>query len=331
MPTPKAPPGVYLLLGEEDLLVEQAQAALLDAVIAPAERDLNLDSVRADESAITDVITRVDTLPFFGARRVVVIRDVDRWDAAAQERLAAYLELGAPPSILILTATALDRRRKLYSAVRKAGEVREFPRPKSYQLASWVTARAKDHGRTIDREAADALVAMVGSGLRQLALELEKVIAFAGDRTRITREDVAAAASRLAETTIFNLADAIGERRADRALRFLIDILAEAAAPYVLFMIARQFRLLLRARVLLSQQRDPAALQRALGIAPFLVERVLAQARNFPLDAFPGIFGRMQEADRAIKSTGHPEMALETLIVELCSQKAAMTSVSLSV
>ncbi len=326
MPKPKAPPAVYLLLGDEDLLVEQAQAELLDAVIPPVERDLNLDVIRADEMPIADVITRVDTLPFFGARRVVVVRDVDRWAAPDQERFAAYLDQGPPPSILILVASALDRRRKLFSAARKAGEVRDIVRPKAYQLASWVAARAKREGRPIDREGADALVAIVGTNLRQLALELDKVIAYAGERTRITRDDVDAAASRLAETTIFNLVDAVGERRADRALRHLVDILAEAAEPYVLFMIARQFRLLLRASTLMSQQRDAAEIQRALGVPQFLVDRVLAQARNFRLEAFPGIFSRLQDADRAIKSTGHPEMALETLIVELCWTETALTT-----
>lgn len=322
---PTAPPAVYLLMGEEDLLIEQALAELLDTVIPPDERGLNLDVVRADEVPLPDVITRVDTLPFFGARRVVVVRDADRWNAADQERLAGYLDYGPPPSVLILVAAAVDRRRKLFAAVRKAGEVREFPRLKTYRLGSWVAMRAKQEGRTIERDAADALVAMVGSSLRQLTLELDKVIAFAGERARITRADVEASASRLAETTIFNLVDAVGERRTDRALRHLVDILAEEAPPYVVFMVARQFRLLLRARTLQAQRRDQAAVQRALGVPPFLVERVLAQARNFPLDAFPGIFARLQEADRAIKSTGHPELALETLVVELCGETAAMT------
>jgi len=325
-PAKPASPTVHLLVGEEDLLIEQALAELLDAVIPPAERPLNLDVARADEVPLEDVITRVDTLPFFGAHRVVVVKDADRWNAADQERLAAYLDYGPPPSILILVAASLDRRRKLFSAVKRAGAVREFPRMRTYQLASWVAARAKQHGRAIDRDAADALVALVGAGLRQLALELDKVIAFAGEGVRITRAHVDAAASRQAETTIFNLVDAVGERRTERALRSLVDILAGEAPPYVLFMIARQFRLLLRARTLQAQKRDQAALQRALGVPPFLVDRVLAQARNFPPETFPGIFARLQEADRAIKSTGHEELALETLIVELCGESVTTGS-----
>lgn len=314
---PKSPPRVYLLVGEEDLLIEQALAELLDAVIPPADRDLNLDIVRADEVPVADIITLVDTLPFFGAYRVVVVKDADRWSAADQERMADSLDHGAPPSMLILVAGALDRRRKLFGAVKRIGEIREFPRLRAYQLTSWVTARVTSQGATIDRDAADTLVRLVGSDLRQLALELDKVMAYAGDN-RIGRADVEAAAGRRAETTIFNLVDAIGDRNASRALAHLVDILAEDAPPYVLFMIARQFRLLLRARVLRGGRRDAAALQRALGLPPYIVERVLKQAANFPRETFPGIFARLQDADRAIKSTGHEDLALQTLVVELC-------------
>lgn len=314
---PQTPPRVYLLVGEETLLIDQALAELLDAVIPPGDRDLNLDIVRAAEVPIQDIITRMDTLPFFGAHRVVVVKGADRWIAADQERVAAYLEQGPPPSILILVAETLDRRRKLFGAAKRIGVVRDFPRLRAYQRTSWVTARTTQQGGTIDRDAAEALVGLVGSDLRQLALELDKVMAYAGGQ-RVSRADVDAAAGRHAETTIFNLVDAIGDRKTSQALAHLVDILAEAAPPYVLFMIARQFRLLLRARALPAQRRDETALQRALGVPPYIVERVVKQASNFPKEAFPGIFARLQEADRAIKSTGHEDLALETLVVELC-------------
>src|SRR5574337_531591 len=67
------PRHVYLLHGEEDLLIDQALATLLDRLVPPEERALNLDVVWPDEMSITDLITRLDTLPFFGQRRVVRI------------------------------------------------------------------------------------------------------------------------------------------------------------------------------------------------------------------------------------------------------------------
>ncbi len=316
---------VYLLLGDEDLLVDQALADLLDRLIPPEERDLNLDVVRADEIQMVDLITLVDTLPFFGQRRAVVVKDVDAWNAPDQERLAAYLEQGAPPSALILVATQLDRRRRLFTTIRRMGEIQEFPRLGVRQLPAWITERVRTEGRRIDPDAVEALIALAGSGLRQLSLELEKLFAYVESLQRITRKDVEAAVSRMSESTIFMMVDAIGERRAGDALRYLADILREEAPPYVLFMVARQFRLLMRASVLAARRRSPSAIQEALGVPPFVARKIMAQVTNFPPPAFPGVFTRLAEADRAIKTTGHPALALETLIASLCMTGEEMT------
>jgi len=171
----------------------------------------------------------------------------------------------------------------------------------------------------------DALVALVGPGLRQLSLEMEKAFAYAGDRDRITRADIEAAVSRVSETTIFMLVDAIGARQAGQALRHLTDILREEAPPYVLFMIARQFRMLYRSSVLLAARKPLAMLQEVLGVPPFIVRRIAEQAKNFSPVSFPRIFARLLEADRAIKGTGHPQLALEMLIADLCVTKSELT------
>lgn len=314
-----APPShVYLLLGEEDLLVDQALADLLDRLIPPAERDLNLDVVRADEIALPDLITLVDTLPFFGQRRAVVVKDAEGWKPPDQEHLAAYLERGTPPSALILVATALDRRRRLYTTIRKVGAIQEFPRLSPRQLPAWIIERVRRESRRIDPDAVEALIALVGPGLRQLQFELEKLFAYVESLQRITRKDVEAVVSRASESTIFMLVDAIGERRAGDALRALADILREEAPPYVLFMVARQFRMLMRASILKSQKKPLGAIQEALGVPPFVARKIMEQVDNFPPSAFPAIFARLQEADRAIKTTGHPALALEALIAALC-------------
>src|SRR5436309_11955997 len=119
---------VYLLHGEEDLLIDQALSILLDRLMPAEERDLNLDVLRAGEIALSDLVTRLDTLPFFGRRRVVVVRDADAWKAPEQERLAAYLEQGPPPSALILVAHGLDRGRKPYTTLRRNGQSPGSPR-----------------------------------------------------------------------------------------------------------------------------------------------------------------------------------------------------------
>jgi hypothetical protein len=202
--------------------------------------------------------------------------------------------------------------------MRRVGEVREFPRLSAREVFLWINAWLRDHKLRTDADAVDALIALVGTALRQVTMELEKLVAYVGARSSITVRDVEATVSRLAESTIFTLVDAIGEQRVDAVLRALEEILREEAPPYVLFMIARQFRMLLRTSTLLARRTTVPMLRQALGVPRFVARRYAEQAQNFPVNIFPAIFARLQEADYAVKTTGLPKLALETLIVSLC-------------
>ncbi|MBI4277339.1 MAG: DNA polymerase III subunit delta [Armatimonadetes bacterium] len=313
-------PRVHLLVGEESLLAEEAMRELLDRLIPAADRALNLDVVEADEVPVQDIITRADTLPFFGDRRVVVVKRADALKAADQEKLADYLERGAPPSALILMAEGLDRRRRLYLTLKKVAQVREFARLKSFEVLRWVRARAQQQGKRLDAEAAEVLVALVGHDLRELSSELDKAVSYGGDRASIEAGDIRAVCSHLGEATVFNLVDALGNRQAAPALGYLHDILRDGEAPLrVLAMINRQFRMLLQARRLLDQGTRPHHLAQAMAVAPFLAQRYAQQAANFGAARFPALFQRLLDADLAIKTGAQPpRLALEMLIVDLC-------------
>src|SRR5256885_15413402 len=84
---PAADAHVYLLHGEEDLLIDQALAALLDRLVPAEERGLNLDGLWAPEIPIPDLVTPLDTLPFFGRRPLGGVQDAGAWEGPAQGRL----------------------------------------------------------------------------------------------------------------------------------------------------------------------------------------------------------------------------------------------------
>jgi DNA polymerase-3 subunit delta len=166
--------------------------------------------------------------------------------------------------------------------------------------------------------AAETLVALAGGNLRDLDHEVAKVAAFAGDRPQVTRADVEAIATRVGEASIFTLVDAVGGGDAPGALRALNDILATHEPLQVLFMVARQFRLIVRANTLAGRRDAGPGLAEQLGLPPFVARKIVDQARGYRADQFPEIFGALEAADRAIKTGTPPRLVLETLFVRLC-------------
>jgi len=313
---------LHLFVGEEDLRVEEGVAALIDETLAPEDRALNLDVLDAAELEVGEIITRLDTLPFFGDHRVVVVKRLDALAADGVRAMEEYLSRGAPPTVAVLTASALDRRTRLFKAIQQHGTIHPCDPLRERDAPAWVTQGAKRAGKQIAPQAARDLVAAAGVGLRVLQLEVQKLAAYVGDRPEITVEDVRAMASRLSETKFWDLTDALGERQAARAMQALEGLLQSEHPLPVLATIAGHFRWL--ARVSALNARDAAAVAAALGLHPFRAGKLLAQARRYQGEDFPRIFALLEEADRAIKSTGAPLLALETLVLWLCGEPAAL-------
>ena len=317
---------MYLLLGEETWLADEALERLLRQLLPQSERDLNLDVLDAAEASVQEIMAKCDTFPFFGTRRVVVVRLRDERDfrPGGLEILVGYLEEGPAPATIIMVAEKLDRRRRLFTVLQRVARIVPCRRMEPDELPAWVRARVAAAGKAIAAEAAEALVALVGSNLRELAMEVDKLAAYAGARGTIAVADVREVTSHVAEATVFELMDAVGLRQTEQALRLLQVVLAEESPVKVLFMLSDQIRMLLRTKALQQRARMRGRPSRdeirdALGTRAFLYDRYRAQVAAFRGFDMGHVLGLLLEADTEIKTgVKPPRLALETLVVGLC-------------
>lgn len=323
MPVTDPAPQVYLLLGEEDVRADEALANLLRDALPEGERALNLDVLDAGTIPVADLITRCETLPFFGARRVVVlnIRNPESWRAAEQDVLAEYLSQGPPPALLIIVAPRLDQRRRLFAVLQRTARIIPCPPPDPQELPAWLIARARDAGKTMAPEAAGLLLDLAGGGLRALGLEVAKLASYVGDRETITAGDVREVTSHAAaQATIFQVMDAVGHRRPGEAFRLLDALIALGEPPLrILYMLEDQVRMLARVQDLVDRGvRNRAEVQTMLGSRAWRYRDYQRQVGAFGRVDLRGLLGMLLDTDAAIK-TGQmpPRVALETLIVRM--------------
>jgi DNA polymerase-3 subunit delta len=317
------PRAVSLILGDEPWLAAEALRRLVDRLLPAADRQMGLDVLDAGETAVQEIIGRCETLPFFGSRRVVVVKRGEALRPQDQDALAAYLDGAPPPSTLIIVAEKLDGRRRLWAVLKRIARIIPCQRLEPPDLLRWVRAQAAAEGKTIAPEAAEALLALTGAGLAELHAEIGKLAAYTGARGTITAADVHEVTSHTAEATVFELMDAVGQRQPAHALRLLQRVLADEAPVKVLFMIGDQVRMLLRTQALQERsggRRVPGDVARAaLGTRAFLYDRYRAQLAAFGRMDAERMLQLLLDADTEIKTGGTPpRLALETLIVGLC-------------
>lgn len=229
---------------------------------------------------------------------------------------------GMPPStVLVLVDGEVNKTSALFRGLTPLAEVREFPLRRGRALADWIRERVRQGGGTISSDAVSMLATMVGENLWVLASEIEKLLIYTAGRG-IDREDVEEVVSYARESNVFAMVDAIIEGRSAKAASLLhLSIEEGAAAPYLLFMITRQLRMLVQAKELSLQRCRRAEIKSQLGITQdWVLDKVLEQGHHYSMERLEHVYRQLLETDRCIKrGVMRGEMALDLLIADLCA------------
>lgn len=312
---------LYYFHGDEPYLMERAVKRLTDIVVPPDFRDFNLDVFYGNECKGDEIASVAQTLPMFADRRMVIVKRSGDLSAAALEILAACAVDPPPTTCLVFVGEKVDQRKKFFQELKKKGELVECKRPYENQLGAFIREEAKGLGKRIESAAAEMLVYLVGSNLGELTTQLEKVALYVGQREAITIGDVRGIVSDTKIESVFDLANAMGERDPAKALRSLATILRDGEAPLMLLaMIARHFRQLWRVRDLMAQKVAQQDISRLAGINPYFLKGVMAQARNFGTHELKRVFESLYTADLELKGGGsrRPALIMERLVMDVC-------------
>lgn len=310
---------LYFIYGEEEFLLERSVQRLIGKLVSADFRDFNLTQYFGKECRVEQLIENALTLPMFANRRVIHVKRAEELQADALDQLAAYLASPSPDCCILLQATKIDQRRKFFSELKKADLLVEFKKLRDENLPGFVRKEVEACGKRVDPEAAEMLVYYSGNNLRELVSQIEKLVAFIGERQQITVSDVRAMASDTKTDTVFELANALGNRDLARSQRQLQTLLRDTDALYMMLgALARHFRQLCLIREMLERKAGKSEISKSLKINPYFLDGMLAQAKKFRLDEFPGIFTQMHDIDVGMKSGGRPLTLLEMLLYTIC-------------
>lgn len=217
---------IHVVYGDESFRKTKTIEEILNRLFPPeVDRAMALTLFEGGESeehggpSAAGVFDDLRTLPFLSERRVVVVRDADKFITAHRESLEAYAGAPAATGILILECKSFPKTTKLYKAAVKSGAVlHECKKLNARGVSDFVVAEATAHGKRIDRPAVGNLIALIGQDEGLLSSEMEKLALFVGDRPTITLADVRALVGQTREEKIFAVMDEAAAGRLAGAL-----------------------------------------------------------------------------------------------------------------
>ena len=115
----------YLLFGEEEYLKKRYKHALIDAIAG--EDTMNKSFYEGKGIDVNQVIDMAETMPFFADYKLLVIED-SGFFKSSQDKLAEYVKTIPETTVILFVESEVDKRNKLYKAVKSAGYVCEMGR-----------------------------------------------------------------------------------------------------------------------------------------------------------------------------------------------------------
>ena len=204
---------------------------------------------------------------------------------------------------------------KLYKTLKKFKYTEEFPAFPPAKLATWAKTQLAAHKKEIESAALEALLSGVNNNMWQLNQEINKLVHFS-NAAKITLQEVNDLMLNQTNDNIFNFIDALGRKDKVTALKFLEEQLSSGEnAIYLLTLIIRQYRLLIKIKILSAKITNSFALAQALKIHSFVAQKTLNQAKFYTLDELKKIYQKLLLIDERLKSSTGSEKLLFTKII----------------
>lgn len=313
---------VYLFTGEEKFLIDVYVKRFIDTIFEGQDKMMNFDQFNMDNKDIDKIESSLETLPFFADKRVVLLENLDLFNAknkAKNERVTTALSKLSDSTICFVVEDKIDKRNKLYKLINKNGLVNVFGFLSEKELIQYVARELNKADIKISSFDGKFFIDTVGYELRAISKEVSKLVDYVGSNEVATKADIEAVCTKHLEAKIFELVDAVGTKNRERALFLYQDMLSlKEPVSRILFMISRQMTLIYEAKLMKAKRMNNQMIAKTIKVPEFVVRKLVAQSESFNHDEIKSTIKQLVDLEFEFKSGKiNLETGIELMILKL--------------
>ena len=316
-----ATPGLHLVLGDEDLLVERTISDILrSARRAAGSDDVPVNRLRAGDVS-TNELAELLSPSLFADERVVILESADEAGKDAVALVAGAAADLPPGTVLVILHSGGGRAKALAGQLRDLG-AQTHPCAKitkAAERADFVRAEFRAGKVRVDDDTVAALLEAVGSDIRELASACSQLVADTGGQ--VNAAAVRRYHSGKAEVTGFEIADkaVVGDvAGSTEALRWAMS----RGVPHVLLADALAEAVHAIARIG-PLSGDPYRLASEVGMPPWRVQKAQKQARRWSRDKVATAIRLVAALNADVKgAAADPDYVLEDTVRQVAQLAA---------
>ena len=310
---------IYLLYGEENYLKRQYKDRFTKAML-PDGDTMNYAYYEGKGVDVREVIDLAETLPFFAERRLLVFENTGFFKSAGAD-LADYIKDMPDTTFFIFVENEVDKRSKLFKAVKAKGHIAELPFQDESTLKKWILGMVRKENKQISESTVTYLLNKVGTDMGNIQKELEKLFCYTLEKDSILPEDVDAVCVTQISNHIFDMVNAVADKRQERALELYYELVALKEPPMrILYLMTRQYRILHQVKDLLKKGYGRKEIASKAGLHPFAAGKYMDQAKHFRSSELRAIMEDSADIEERVKTGRLTDvLAVELFIVKYSS------------
>jgi len=310
---------IYFLMGEESYYIDKISKFIETSILSEEEKGFNQMVLYGRDVSVEDIVGQAKRYPMMAEHQVVIVKEAQDLSRTI-EKLVDYVEQPQPTTILVINYKykTIDKRKKLYKALKKAGVIFESKKLYDNQIADWIRRVLSGNNYTISPKAAQMLAEFLGTDLSKISNELDKLKIILPEGTQITPEHIEQNIGISKDYNNFELQKAVGAKdvlKANQIIKYFGENPKDNPMVVTVSLLYSFFSKLLHLHGL--HDKSPRSVASSLKINPYFANEYIAATRNYPMKKVSGIIATLREFDVKSKGVGSNAVKQGDLLKEM--------------
>ncbi len=291
---------VFLYYGEESYTLQKRIKELIKQYDID---EFNLVNYDLDESNLVDALRDAKTIPFISDKKAVIIKNINfsELDTMLENELLKYLENPPNSTLLFLMPTKLDYRLKIVKKIKELAEVKKFEKIDVNNMEISIRNYFKEINFQIESQAIQEIIKRADNDTYSVINELNKLALYGLDEKKITQKMVKELVSLNVEKNVFNLINAIVDKKINLALKIYYDLISVEDPIKLLSLIVSKFRELNYANILINNGYSKTEIMKFFNASSGRAYYIMENAKKVNLSYVKKQMEKLSDLDIKIK------------------------------
>jgi DNA polymerase III subunit delta len=314
---------IYVLHGEEAFFIDEVVDYVENHILTDSEKAFNQIVLYGKDVEPRQIFDEARQFPMMSERRVIIIKEAQ--DIKNLSEIEGYMKAPSPHSIVVLAHKnkKVDGRIAWFKEAKKSPHMAVLTAEpiKDYHLAAWVKSYLSSTKRKISDQANLLLCEYLGSDLKKLVNEINKLELNIPPNKAIEVEDIEKYVGISKEYNIFELNRCLGKRDVERAFKICKNLTDNINKSPVQMMLPAMFNHFQKAHIVHREsRRNDDELGSILKVQKFMLNDYKVAATNYSEASLRKIIQLLKTADAKSKGVDQRRFDPEELMKELVSE-----------